>query len=137
MNGSRGWLNMLQEHIWVQPFALVRHHPAFRYYSQKKYGDPSALDRKIRTRLMRELSLMFQSVFVQRLFHNYQEAIYFDMWLLGVLLQDRVLLDFTAPTMELTMYNHTYQDGLNGEGAPNYMDMPGGYYYPFLKDPKG
>ena len=33
------------------------------------------------------------------------------------------------------MYNHTYQDGLNGEGAPNYMAMPGGYFYPFMGDP--
>ena len=35
------------------------------------------------------------------------------------------------------MYNHTYQDGMNGGGAPNYMHMPGGYYYPFLSDPDG
>ncbi|MEI6501980.1 MAG: hypothetical protein WCP21_13245, partial [Armatimonadota bacterium] len=35
------------------------------------------------------------------------------------------------------MYNHTYQDGMNGEGAPNYQAMPGGYYYPVLKDPNG
>ena len=35
------------------------------------------------------------------------------------------------------MYNHTYQDGLNGEGAPNYMAMPGSYYYPVLADTAG
>jgi hypothetical protein len=137
MNGSKGWLNMLKEHIWVEPFARVRHHPAFKYYSLKKYGDPDALDRKIMTKMMRELSLMFQSVFSQKLLHNYQDANYVDLWLLGVLLQDKVLLDFAAPTMELTMYNHTYHDGLNGEGAPNYMAMPMYYYIPFLKDPKG
>lgn len=35
------------------------------------------------------------------------------------------------------MYNHTYQDAINGEGAPNHMEMPGGHYYPVLSDPLG
>lgn len=134
---SPGWLNMMDEHIWVEPFARVRNHPAFKFYSQKKYGAPEALDKKVMTKLLRELSLMFQSVFSQKLLHNYQEAIYIDLWLLGVLTQDTVLTNFAAPCQELSMYNHTYQDGMNGEGAPNYMAMPGGYYYPVLKDPKG
>jgi hypothetical protein len=134
---SPGWLNMLHEHIWVEPFARVRHHPAFKEVSRQLYGDPEALDRKVRQKLLRELSLMFQSVFSQKLLHNYQEAIYIDLWLLGVLTEDPVLTDFAGPCQELSMYNHTYQDGMNGEGAPNYMAMPGGYYYPVLKDPKG
>ena len=134
---NQGWLNMSDEHIWVEPYARVRHHPAFRYYSERKYGDPEALDRKIHQKLLRELALMFKSVFGQKLLTNYQEANYVDMWLLGVLLQDRELLDFAGPAQETTLYNHTYQDGLNGEGAPNYMAMPGGYFYPFLRDPKG
>ena len=134
---SPGWLNMMDEHIWVEPFARTRHHPAFKEVSRQLYGAPEALDRKIMTKLMRELSLMFQSVFSQKLLHNYQEAIYIDLWLLGVLLQDRVLIDFAGPCQELSMYNHTYQDGMNGEGAPNYQAMPGGYYFPVLKDPKG
>ena len=134
---SPGWLNMLREHIWVEPFARVRHHPAFKEVSRQLHGDPEALDRKIRTRLLRELSMMFQSVFSQKLLHNYQEAIYIDLWLLGVLTEDPVLIDFAGPCQELSMYNHTYQDGMNGEGAPNYQAMPGGYYYPVLKDPKG
>ncbi|MBT3380923.1 MAG: hypothetical protein HN742_16035 [Lentisphaerae bacterium] len=134
---SPGWLNMMDEHIWVEPFARTRHHPAFKEVSRQLYGDPEALDRKIMTKLMRELSLMFQSVFSQKLLHNYQEAIYIDLWLLGVLLQERVLIDFAGPCQELSMYNHTYQDGMNGEGAPNYQAMPGGYYFPVLKSPKG
>ena len=134
---SPGWLNMMDEHIWVEPFARTRRHPAFKEVSRQLYGDPEALDRKIMAKLMRELSLMFQSVFSQKLLHNYQEAIYIDLWLLGVLLQDRVLIDFAGPCQELSMYNHTYQDGMNGEGAPNYQAMPGGYYYPLLKDAKG
>jgi hypothetical protein len=134
---SPGWLNMLHEHIWVEPFARVRHHPAFKEVSRQLYGDPEALDRKVQTKLLRELSLMFQSVFSQKLLHNYQEAIYIDLWLLGVLTRDPVLLRFAGPCQELSMYNHTYQDGMNGEGAPNYQAMPGGYYYPVLKDPKG
>ncbi len=134
---SPGWLNMVDEHIWVEPFARVRHHPTFKQVSQELYGDPEALDLKIREKLLRELSLMFKSVFSQKLLHNYQEAIYVDLWLLGLLLEDDVLIDFTAPTMALSMYNHSYQDGMNGEGAPNYMDMPGGYYYPYMRDPDG
>jgi hypothetical protein len=135
--GSRGWLNMMDEQIWVEPFALARHHPAFRQYSQQKYGDPDALDRKVRDKLLRELSLMFKSVFSQKLLTNYQEANYVGMWLLGVLLGDEELIDFAGPAQETTLYNHSYQDGLNGEGAPNYMAMPGGYFYPYLRDPEG
>jgi hypothetical protein len=134
---SPGWLNMLREHIWVEPFARVRRHPAFKEVSRQLYGDPEALERKVQQKLLRELSLMFQSVFSQKLLHNYQEAIYIDLWLLGVLTRDPVLLSFAGPCQELSMYNHTYQDGMNGEGAPNYQAMPGGYYYPVLKDPKG
>ncbi len=130
--GNRGWLNMIDEHIWVEPFALVRHHPSFRHYSRETYGDPDALDRRVRSKLLRELSLMFQSCFSQKLLHNYQEANYCDMWLLGVLIPDELLIDFAGPCQELSMYNHTHQDGMNGQGAPNYMHMPGGYYYPFL-----
>ncbi|MBM3475890.1 MAG: hypothetical protein FJX75_21695, partial [Armatimonadetes bacterium] len=135
--GSKGWLNMFDEQIWVEPFALVRHHPAFREYSRQKYGDPQALDQKVRSKLLREVALMFKSVFSQKLLTNYQEANYVEMWLLGVLLQDGELIDFAGPAQEVTLYNHSYQDGLNGEGAPNYMAMPGGYFYPYLRDPEG
>ena len=136
-NFNRGWINMSDEHIWVEPFARVRHHPAFKHYSKRKYGDAEALDRKIMHKLIRELALMFKSVFSQKLLTNYQEANYVDLWLLGLLAQDRVLIDFAGPAQEAAMYNHTYQDGMNGEGAPNYMAMPGGYFYPYLRDPKG
>ncbi len=134
--GSVGWLNMYKEHIWAEPFARVRHHPAFKYYSQKKYGDPDALDRKIMTKLLRELKLMFESVFSQRLKSGYQDANFSDMMLLGALLQDEFLFDFAAPCQELTLYNHHYHDGMNGEGAPNYMHMLSGYYR-YMQDAKG
>ncbi|MBM3497120.1 MAG: hypothetical protein FJX74_00470 [Armatimonadetes bacterium] len=135
--GSKGWLNMFDEQIWVEPFALVRHHPAFREVSRQLHGDPDALDQKVREKLLREVALMFKSVFSQKLLTNYQEANYVEMWLLGVLLQDAELIDFAGPAQEVTLYNHSYQDGLNGEGAPNYMAMPGGYFYPYLRDPEG
>ncbi|MBT7303756.1 MAG: hypothetical protein HN849_29770, partial [Victivallales bacterium] len=134
---NKGWINMSDEHIWVEPFARVRHHPAFKYYSQKTYGDPEALDRKIMTKLLREVAMMFRNCFSQKLLTNYQEANYVSLWLLGVLVQDPLLIDFAAPAQETSMYNHTYQDGMNGEGAPNYMAMPGGYFYPYLRDPNG
>ena len=136
VTGSPGWLNMAKEHIWVEPFARVRHHPAFKYYSLKRYGDPDALDRKITTKLLRELKLMFESVFSQRLKSNYQEAKYPELLMLGILLEDESLFDFAAPCQELTLYNHHYHDGMNGEGAPNYMAMLNGYYR-YMQDPKG
>jgi len=77
---NKGWINMSDEHIWVEPFARVRHHPAFKHYSQRKYGDPNALDRKVMAKLLREVALMFKSVFSQKLLTNYQEANYVDMW---------------------------------------------------------
>lgn len=134
---SPGWLNMMDEHIWVEPFARVRHHPHFKAVSQKLYGDPEALERKIREKLIGDLVLMFKTAFSQKLLTNYQEANYVDLWLLGILADDKTLIDFAGPAQEVTLYNHTYYDGLNGEGAPNYMAMPGGYFYPFLADPKG
>lgn len=134
---NRGWINMSREHIWVEPFARVRHHPAFRAYSQKRYGDPAALDQKIMRKLMRELALMFKSVFSQKLITNYQEANYTELFLLGVLLQDQELIDFAGPNQELTLYNHHYHDGVNGEGAQNYMAMLNSYYYPYLRNPEG
>jgi hypothetical protein len=135
--GSVGWLNMFDEHLWVYPLAQVRHHPAFKYYSQVKYGDPEALDKKIQTKLLRELCMIYKSCFSQKLLDNYQEANYANMWLLGILAEDATLTDFAGPAQEVAMYNHSQQDGLNGEGAPNYMAMPGGYFYPYLRDPKG
>ena len=135
--GNRGWLNMFDEHIWVEPFAWARNHPAFKHYSRMKYGDPEALDKKVMTKVMRELCMIFKRCFGQKLLTNYQEANYVNMWLLGILAQDKMLIDFAGPAQEVTMYNHSYQDGLNGEGAPDYMAMPGGYFYPYLRDPRG
>jgi len=134
---NQGWINMSGEDIWVEPFARVRHHPAFQAWSQRRYGDPEALDRKVREKLLADIALMYQTVFSQKLLTNYQEANYAGLWLLGILVQDPVLLDFAGPAQEVAIYNHTYQDGLNGEGAPNYMAMPGGYFYPYLQNPKG
>ena len=128
---------MSHEPIWVEPFARVRRHPAFKYYSQMKYGDPEALDRKILTRLVREIALSYEGIFSQRLVANYQEGQYYGMLLTGILAQDKTLIDFAAPNQELTLYNHHYQDGLNGEGAANYMGQLAGYYYEFLGNPRG
>ncbi len=134
--GSRGWLNSYREHVWAEPFARVRHHPAFKYHSQKKYGDADALDRKIRQKLLRELVMMFKSCYVQLLKSNYQEADYSEMMILGILAEDEFLFDFAVANQELTLYNHHHDDGLNQQGAPNYMDMliP---FYQFMSRPTG
>ncbi len=136
-NFNRGWLNMGKEHIWAEPFALARHHPAFRQVSIENHGDPEALDRKITDKLIRELCLTFKSVFSQKLQTNYQDAIYIEMILMAVLAEDELLAKMFSAAHEVTLYNHTYRDGLNGEGAPNYMAMPGGYFLPYLAKADG
>ncbi|MBO5724257.1 MAG: hypothetical protein J6S58_05450 [Lentisphaeria bacterium] len=135
--GDKGWINMHKEAIWCEPFALMRHHPAFRYYSKKKYGSEDALEKKVIRKLIREIILTYKACFSQRLMSNYQEANYKDLLMAGILAQDRFITDFAGANQELTLYNHHYQDGLNGEGAQNYMAMLGGYYYPYMKDPAG
>jgi len=130
---SRGWIFQGNELTWVEPFARVRHHPTFKYYSQKTYGDPEALDRKIMTKLMRELALLFESFPLQS---DYQDGAYTDLMMLGILLENEYLFDFAAGHQECVLYNHHYHDGMNGEGAPNYMDMLNGYYA-YMADPRG
>ncbi len=130
---SRGWVFQGNELTWVEPFARVRHHPTFKYYSQKKYGDPEALDRKIMTKLMRELALLFESFPLQS---DYQDGAYTDLMMLGILLENEYLFDFAAGHQECVLYNHHYHDGMNGEGAPNYMDMLNRYYR-YMADPHG
>jgi len=62
---SRGWVHQSHEWIWASRFARVRHHPTFKYYSLKKYGDPEDLDRKVMYKLMRDYALLFNSFGVQ------------------------------------------------------------------------
>jgi len=135
--GDKGWINMHREAIWAEPFAVMRHHPAFKYYSRQKYGSPDALENKIKTRLMREICLMYKSCFAQRLLTNYQEANYKDLLLSAILANDRYLIEFAGANQELTLYNHHYHDGMNGEGAQNYMAMLNSYYYPYMSNPDG
>ena len=133
---NRGWLRQVSEARWAEPFARVRHHPAFKYYSRKVYGDPEALDRKVRQKLIREVALTWESV-GHGFMTNYQDAIYSSELLVGVLADRPAMVDFAAPSNELTLYNHYRHDGLCGEGASNYMAMPGNYYFTPLRDPGG
>ncbi len=119
------WLHYYKEYIWVEPFARVRHHPTFKMYSTQKYGDPDALDRKIMRKLMREIALMFESI---ELKSDYQDGYYTELMMLGILLENDYLFDFTAAHQECVLYNHHYYDGMTAEGAPNYMAMLDGYY---------
>ena len=128
---------MHREAIWAEPFAVMRHHPAFKYYSRQKYGNPEALAEKITTRLLREICLLYKSSFSQRLLTNYQEANYKDLLLCAILAGDKYLIEFAGANQELTLYNHHYHDGMNGEGAQNYMAMLNSYYYPYMSNPDG
>ncbi len=133
---ARGWLTTEREQRLAEPFARVRHHPAFRYYSQKKYGDPDALDRKITTRLMREVALMLESGIGSALTTEYQFSSDTETLILAILAQDKFLFDLAAGAMDCILYNHHYHDGMNGEGAAGYMAMLGGYYS-YLQAPLG
>ena len=135
--GDKGWINMHREAIWAEPFAVMRHHPAFKYYSRQKYGSPEALAEKITTRLLREICLLYKSSFSQRLLTNYQEANYKDLLICAILAEDKYLIEFAGANQELTLYNHHYHDGMNGEGAQNYMAMLNSYYYPYMSNPDG
>ncbi len=130
---NRGWVFLAREAIWAEPFARVRHHPAFKEYSRRRYGDPEALERKITDKLLHDLALLFRSF---KLESDYQDGAYTDLVVLAILLQDRYLFDFAAGHQECVLYNHHYADGMNGEGAPNYMAMLGGYYQ-YMADPQG
>ncbi|MEI6501301.1 MAG: hypothetical protein WCP21_09790, partial [Armatimonadota bacterium] len=132
-NFNRGWVFLVDECLWAEPFARVRHHPAFKQFSQRQYGDPEALDRKVMSKLMRDLGLLFKSFKIES---DYQDGSYAHLLILSILLGDRYLFDFAAGHQECVLYNHHYQDGMNGEGAPNYMDMVRGYYGT-MPDPQG
>jgi len=128
-----GWLFLFKEYLWVEPFARVRHHPSFKTYSAKTYGDPDALDRKIMQKLMRDIALMFESIVLKS---GYQDGHYTELMMLGILLENRYLFDFAAAHQECVLYNHHYYDGMTAEGAPNYMNMLEPYYR-HTADPKG
>lgn len=134
---NRGWLRLANEAIWAEPFARVRHRPAFKHYSKKVHDAPDALDRKVRRQLMREISLSWESICSQRMVSNYQDAIYTSELLMAILAERQAMIDYVVPNTELTLYNHYYHDGLCGEGAENYMAMPGHYYFPNLRKPEG
>ena len=120
-----GWLYLFKEYLWVEPFARVRHHPSFKTYSEKTYGDPDALDRKVMKKLMREIAFMFESIVLKG---DYQDGHYTELVILGILLENRYLFDFAAAHQECVLYNHHYHDGMTAEGAPNYMNMLEPYY---------
>lgn len=126
---NRGWISIKgsswnSELSWVEPFARMRHHPAFREYSKNKYGNPEALNEKVLTMLIGDLAHLFKAGVGhvgQSIIQNYQNADYLDYYLLAVLAEDKVLLDFAGPAQEVTLYNHHHHDGMSAEGAPNYM----------------
>lgn len=130
-----GWFfHAGRELMWVEPFARVRHHPVFKYYSQRKYGDPEALDRKVRNKMLGEMALLMRSFQIS---FSYQDGSAVELAMLGLLTGNRELFEFAAALHECVLYNHHFQDGMNGEGAPNYQWLCGQYYYPAIVDPNG
>lgn len=142
--GNRGWIsikgsNWNAEYSWVEPFARMRHHPAFKQVSKERYGDENALDQKVSTRLINEVAHLFKVGVGHVLFsliQNYQNADYTDLYLLGILAEDEVLLNFAGPAQEVELYNHHYHDGMAGEGAPNYMAHMR-FFYRNSENPEG
>lgn len=120
---GRGWAIEGGEGTAAYAFALLRHHPAFKYYSKVKYGDENALNDIVCRKYCREVSMNYTAISISGLVQCYQAASTQVMLVNALLGGDRDLLEFAAPCYDTVIYNHHYADGLNGEGAPAYQGM--------------
>ncbi len=134
---ARGWMNLAGDAGPAVVFAMMRHHPAFRYYSKRKYGDPDRLEKEIVRMFLKEVNLGFSSVNMHGLMVNYQQTNYTGITVSALLGRDRELLGFAAPNHELSFYNHHYSDGLNGEGSTGYQGMLRRQFYPVILEKHG
>ena len=125
---GRGWAIEGGEGAAACAFALLRHHPAFKYYSKRKYGDENALNDIVCRKYCREVSMNYTAISMSGLVQNYQAGQTQVMLVNAVLGGDRDLMEFAAPCYDTLIYNHHYSDGLNGEGAPSYQGMLLGFY---------
>lgn len=120
---GRGWAIEGGEGSAAMGFALLRHHPAFKYYSKRKYGDVDAINARVCRMFCREVAMNYTSLSISGLIQCYQAASTQTMLVNALLGGDRDLLEFAAPCYDTVIYNHHYADGLNGEGAPSYQTM--------------
>jgi len=134
---ARGWMVLGREGGAVYEYALLHHHPAFRYYSKKKYGDPDQLDRLVQRKLAGEINLGYTSVCMNGLIQNYQAANSTHMLASAVIGGDKALLEFAAANHDCVVYNHHYADGINGEGSVHYQGMLRRQFYPFMNEKDG
>lgn len=134
---ARGWMVLGREGAAIYEYALLHHHPAFRYYSKKKYGDPAKIDELVRTKLAREINLGYTSVCMNGLIQNYQAANSAHMLASAMIGGDKTLLDFAAANHDCIVYNHHYADGINGEGSVGYQGMLRRQFYPYMLEKTG
>ena len=134
---ARGWMVLGREGAAVYEYALLRHHPAFRYYSRKKYGDPGKIDKLVRTKLAREINLGYTSICMNGLIQNYQAANSAHMLASAMIGGDKLLLEFAAANHDCIVYNHHYADGINGEGSVGYQGMLRRQFYPYMLEKNG
>lgn len=134
---ARGWMVLGREGAAVYEYALLRHHPAFRYYSKEKYGSPDKLDQLIRNNLAREINLGYTSVCMNGLMQNYQAANSTHMLACAMIGGDKTLLEFASANHDCIIYNHHYADGLNGEGSVHYQGMLRRQFYPYMNEKNG
>ena len=134
---ARGWMVLGREGAAIYEYALLRHHPAFRYYSRKKYGDPGKIDELVRTKLAREINLGYTSVCMNGLIQNYQAANTAHMLASAMIGGDKALLEFAAANHDCIVYNHHYADGINGEGSVGYQGMLRRQFYPYMLEKNG
>jgi hypothetical protein len=133
---NRGWITLAGEAAWAEPFAKLRMHPAFRYYSQQKYNDPDAVDKKVKTKLLLEIARAYKTITPQLMISNYQDGVFANLMLLGALAGDQMVFDFAAGCQEATLYNGYYNDSLCIQGSFDYMMMLGNFTW-YMNNPSG
>ena len=135
-SNGRGWAIEGGEGGSAYGFAILRHHPAFKYYSKMKYGSENSLNDIVCRKFCREVAMNYTSISMTGLVQNYQAASTQNMLVNALLGGDSDLFEFAAPCYDAVIYNHHYADGLNGEGSPGYQSMLLSFYA-IARDDKG
>ncbi len=112
---------MQQAGNFAELFDLIRDRPEVRKYSQEKYGDAVAWEKKVRTGLLEELRLVCSSCPTTR--GNTVSNWMTGASRLGIVLQDRYFYDAALTCVESAIWNAYFSDGLNEQGAFNYAAM--------------
>lgn len=124
-HGISSWQDgvMAQCGDFAEAFDLIRDYPAVKAFSQEKYGDPGAWEKRVRERVMEEMGRMCSAVRDTR-------GNTINLWItgglrLGLVLQDDYFASHALAQLEKYIPNGYFSDGLCEEGAFNYASMMG------------